>query len=200
MNNIRFPLGGGAATPRPAVPAAESHINFGLEKIRVLVVDDNAFSRRIARTALNALNIRTILDVPSARDGLEAIQNFLPDLILTDWVMEPDDGIYFVQAVRRGAIPDARCLPMILVSGHSETWRVNAARDAGVNEYVVKPYTCKTLYSKIRAIIESRRPFIDVPNGFFGPDRRRRYAPVGNKRRLLDGMSDAPSGAHAAAI
>jgi DNA-binding response OmpR family regulator len=62
-------------------------------------------------------------------------------------------------------------------------WRVHNARDAGANEFVVKPFSAKTLYAKIRAIVDNPRPFIDVPRAFFGPDRRRRTIPVAEDKR-----------------
>jgi DNA-binding response OmpR family regulator len=57
------------------------------------------------------------------------------------------------------------------------------ARDAGVNEFVVKPFSTNTLYAKIRATVEHPRAFVELPDGYLGPDRRRRSIPVAEQRR-----------------
>ena len=154
-----------------------------LQRVRVLIIGDNPFSLWLTRSTLHALNIRTIAEANGVDDGIAALESFAPDLILVDWEMPPDDGIEFVKRVRSNTKLDARFTPIILVSGYSEMWRVQVARDARVNEYVVKPYTAKALYAKIRAIAENPRPFISAAGGYFGPDRRRRLVVVAHERR-----------------
>jgi two-component system, chemotaxis family, chemotaxis protein CheY len=75
-----------------------------------------------------------------------------------------------------------------MVSAYAELWRVREARDAGCNEFVVKPFAARTLYAKIRTIVENPRPFVEVPDGYFGPDRRRRNTPVQEERRKAGGQ------------
>jgi two-component system, chemotaxis family, chemotaxis protein CheY len=154
-----------------------------LSGLRVLVIDDHAFSRHVGMAALRSLNIKTLAEAETASEGLGLIQTFAPDLILVDWVMEGMDGITFVKTVRGNKGTNARFLPIIMVSAYAELWRVREARDAGCNEFVVKPFAARTLYAKIRTIIENPRPFVDVPDGYFGPDRRRRNMPVDQERR-----------------
>ena len=83
--------------------------------------------------------------------------------------------------------------PLVLMSGHTEQWRVNMARDAGVNEFLAKPISAKTLYDRILAVIEKPRPFVRTKN-YFGPCRRRvnsrDYA--GPERRFSGGKVAAP--------
>lgn len=156
---------------------------LNLTGLRVLVIDDHAFSRHVGMAALRSLNIKTIAEAENANEGLGAVQSFAPDLILVDWVMEGIDGITFVKSVRGNKNSNARFLPIIMVSAYAELWRVREARDAGCNEFVVKPFAARTLYAKIRAIIENPRPFVEVADGYFGPDRRRRNMPVEQERR-----------------
>lgn len=148
----------------------------------MLVVDDHAFSRHIAMAALRSLNVHTIAEAENASEGLQAVQTFQPDLILVDWVMEGVDGITFVKSVRGNKGSNSRFLPIIMVSAYAELWRVREARDAGCNEFVVKPFAARTLYAKIRAIVENPRPFVEAET-YFGPDRRRRNMPVQEERR-----------------
>ena len=67
---------------------------------------------------------------------------------------------------------------------------MTAARDAGVNEFVVKPFSAQGLFTRIQAVIEKPRPFVKV-SGYFGPDRRRRRRPFeGEERRHTDAKAD----------
>jgi two-component system chemotaxis response regulator CheY len=170
-------------------PATTVHLrpvthSLDLSRVRILNVDDNHFSRSITRVALKALNVPLVEDAGSVAEGLALIESHQPDLILLDWEMPKEDGLSLVRRLRGGEIPASRFVPIILVSGYSEMWRVAAARDAGVNEFVVKPFTANTLYSKMRLIIDSHRPFVEVPQTFFGPDRRRRAQPITAERRI----------------
>jgi CheY-like chemotaxis protein len=160
-------------------------LDFG--RLRVLIVDDNAFSRRIALFALRALNIQSVAEAESAESGYAALKSFGPDLILVDWVMRPIDGLAFIKRVRADKASGFRYVPIIMVSGFSEIWRVRQARDTGANEYVVKPFSAKILYTKLRTLIDVPRPFIEVPKGYFGPDRRRHDQPfAGLDRRATN--------------
>lgn len=154
-----------------------------LSALRVLVIDDNAFSRRLVLAALRALNMHQVSEAENAVDGLSALKAFVPDLVLVDWVMPNVDGMQFAKQVRADKTGAFRFLPIIMTTSYSEIWRVQQARDAGVNEFVVKPFSARTLYNKIKTIIDNPRPFIDIAGGYFGPDRRRRTQTVKEERR-----------------
>lgn len=90
----------------------------------------------------------------------------------------------------RGANDSANpYLPVIMITGHSERSRVIEARDAGVNEFVVKPLTARALLSRLDSVIMRPRPFIRCRT-YFGPDRRRIHNPQfsGPYRRHTDGV------------
>lgn len=167
---------------------------LNLSALRVVVIDDHAFSRHLEMAALRSLNIHLISEAENAEDGFAAIRSFAPDLVLVDWEMQGEDGITFVKRIRRDKANSFRFLPFIMVSAYSELWRVQEARDAGCNEFVVKPFSAHTLYAKIRTIVENPRPFIDLPDGYFGPDRRRRSMPVTEERRAEADSADAEDG------
>ena len=82
------------------------------------------------------------------------------------------DGIELTREIRNAADSANRFVPIVMVSGYAQRGRVLTARDAGVNEFVVKPITATALFSRIRAVIEKPRPFVRTKT-FFGPDRRR---------------------------
>lgn len=144
-----------------------------LESIRILVVEDNSFARRIVMEILKHLGASNVI---IAKDGEEAwleIKKEMPDIVLLDWEMGPVDGLNFLNRVRHDpACPNAY-LPIIMVTGYADRWHVFAARDAGVNEYVIKPLSAKALLDRIQAVIERPRRFVRIGK-FFGPDRRRK--------------------------
>ena len=140
--------------------------------LRFLVVDDNQHVRRIVRTLLHGFGVREVYEAGDGAAGLDAVQNFLPDFIITDWVMPLFDGLEFVQMIRQ---PDSTLnpyVPIIMLSAHSERHRVLQARDAGVNDFLCKPISAKSLHQRISAILLNPRPFIRATS-YFGPDRRR---------------------------
>ena len=131
--------------------------------------------RTILRRVLKALDVRAVHEAEDGRDAFRALQTFEPDIAIVDWEMKPMNGIEFVKAVRRRHDGVNPFMPIIMLSAHSEMSRVTAARDAGVNEFVVKPISVKALFSRIEAIIERPRPFVRAET-YFGPERRRRDA------------------------
>ena len=154
-----------------------------LSAIRVLAIDDNTFSRRLVMAALRSLNILQIAEAENAIDGFSMLKAFMPDMVVVDWVMPDVDGLEFVKQMRADKTGNFRFLPVIMATSYSEIWRVQQARDVGVNEFVVKPFSARTLYTKIKTIIDYPRPFIELSEGYFGPDRRRRTIAVKEDRR-----------------
>lgn len=143
-----------------------------LSNINFLVVDDNAFMRTTIRRILETLGAFRVREAPDGAEAIKMMENWAVDIVLTDWVMTPLDGIEFTKIVRHSREFPHRFVPIIIVSAYSESWRVTEARDAGVTEYIVKPISATTMFAHIRKVVEEPRPFINAP-GYFGPDRRR---------------------------
>lgn len=143
-----------------------------LENIKFLVVDDNQFMRRIIKTTLAAFHCR---NVKEAADGAEALRllssGYFPDILITNWQMPMIDGIDLSRMVRTGSDSRDPYVPIIMVTGHSEHNRIIEARDAGVNEILVKPISARTLTTRIFSVINHPRPFVRS-GGYFGPDRK----------------------------
>ncbi|HEX4117616.1 MAG TPA: response regulator, partial [Rhizomicrobium sp.] len=115
-------------------------------------------------------------DIHEAADGsaaLEALAARRCDLILCDLAMKPMDGLEFTRDVRRSKKSANPFVPIIMISGYTEKRRVEAARDAGVTEFLAKPITAQSLYSRIAEIMERPRAFIRS-DAYCGPDRRRK--------------------------
>ncbi|OWY70886.1 hypothetical protein B7486_14905 [cyanobacterium TDX16] len=114
--------------------------------MKILLVDDSRTIRNIQKNTLKSLGY---VDILEASDGLEAL-NFIskerPGLILMDWNMSNMDGITLIKKVRE----TDKALPIIMVTTEAEKSRVIEAVKAGVNNYVVKPFTADTLAEKIK--------------------------------------------------
>ena len=146
---------------------------YNLEKLGVLVVDDSQFMRNLVESILHALRVKNVYLSADAAEAFIALGHSQIDLVLVDWVMEPLDGLDFVRLVRTGRDSPNPYIPVIMLTGHTEAWRVRQARDVGVNEFMAKPLSAKGLYQRIISVIDNPRPFVRTKN-FFGPDRRRK--------------------------
>jgi two-component system chemotaxis response regulator CheY len=116
----------------------------------VLVVDDYNTMIRILRNLLKQLGFA---DIDEAADGTAALAKMRErkyGLVISDWNMEPMTGYELLKEVR--ADPGLATTPFIMVTAESKTENVIAAKKAGVNNYIVKPFNAQTLQSKIEAV------------------------------------------------
>ena len=87
--------------------------------------------------------------------------------------MENDTCEDFLRAVRQNPKHHFRMVPIVLVTGYTEIQRIHLARDLGINEFIVKPISAKSLHARLVKLIENPRKFY-MSQTYFGPDRRRR--------------------------
>ncbi len=146
--------------------------SYSLDELNFLVVDDNENMRVMIQSILFALGVRKMRVVSSVAEAVKVMKKFQADIVLTDWHMEPQDGIDLVRIIRNSKDSPNPYVPIIMLTGHTELQRVIDARDAGVNEFLAKPLSAKSLYGRIATIIESPRPFVRTKE-YFGPCRRR---------------------------
>jgi two-component system chemotaxis response regulator CheY len=119
--------------------------------MKVLVVDDYATMRRIIRNLLTQIGFT---DVDEAADGASALSKLREakfGLVISDWNMEPMTGLQLLKEVRADKM--LKDTPFIMVTAESKTENVVAAKQAGVNNYIVKPFNAETLKSKIQSVI-----------------------------------------------
>jgi len=143
------------------------------EHLKVLIVEDNQHMRALLRSLLNAIGIRDVAEANNGASALDALRERKCDLILSDLAMQPMDGLEFTRKVRSGNQSPNPFVPIIMITGHTEKHRVEAARDAGITEFLAKPITAQMLFSRIAEIIERPRAFVRCES-YFGPDRRRK--------------------------
>jgi CheY-like chemotaxis protein len=153
-------------------------------RLRTLIVDDNVHMRALLRRMLGMRGVRETLEAADGHSAMAMLAAQTFDLVLLDLEMVPMNGIEFARLIRQQG-KNSR-VPIIMVSGHTELESVRKARDAGVNEFLVKPVTLKNLYSRIDEVFERPRPFVSCAS-YVGPERRRKdYGSSAPKRRDAD--------------
>ncbi|HOA71891.1 MAG TPA: response regulator [Phycisphaerae bacterium] len=113
--------------------------------MKILLVDDSRTIRNIQKNVLAQIGHTDILEAADGLEALNQIAEHKPDLVLVDWNMPNMDGITLVRKIRE----TDRRLPLVMVTTEAEKSRVLEAIKAGVNNYVVKPFTAETLSEKI---------------------------------------------------
>jgi two-component system, chemotaxis family, chemotaxis protein CheY len=113
--------------------------------MRILLVDDSKTMRNIQKAVLAQLGYTEILEACDGQDALSKAPSYKPDLMLVDWNMPNMDGLTFVKTWRQ----TNKTMPIIMVTTESEKSRVIEAIKAGVNNYVVKPFTPDLLSQRI---------------------------------------------------
>ena len=159
----------------------------GLQALRLLVVDDNPHIRAIVLELAHGLGVREVLQAADGAEGLMRLREAPVDVALVDLNMAPVDGVAFTREVRNAPDSPDIHLPVIMMTGHAERAKVEAARDAGVTEFLLKPLTLRAVADRLEAVIQRPRAFVRAPH-YFGPDRRRRADPAyaGPRRRVDD--------------
>ncbi len=174
-------------------------MSYSLENVSVMVADDNAYIRRLVRTILEGFDCRQIVECANGQEAMRQLSlGAEPDLVIADWAMGPTDGLELTAELRDEAHSPMPFVPIILLTAHSELHRVIRARDAGVNEILVKPVSAERLYRRIASLIDQPRPFIRTPT-YFGPSRRGEDMPfAGPDRRRASPPAPAAEAAQSA--
>jgi two-component system, chemotaxis family, chemotaxis protein CheY len=116
----------------------------------LLIVDDYKTMLRIIRGLLNQLGFSNIDEATDGTMALELLGKKQYGLVISDWNMEPMSGYELLKSVR--ANPTTKALPFIMITAESKTENVIAAKQAGVSNYIVKPFNADTLKGKIEAV------------------------------------------------
>ncbi|NBX66005.1 MAG: response regulator [Proteobacteria bacterium] len=122
------------------------------KNMQVLVVDDYSTMRRIIRNLLNQLGFPNVDEATDGQQALSMTGTKKYGLIISDWNMEPMSGLELLKGIRGGS-NDNKTVPFIMVTAESKTENVILAKQAGVNNYIVKPFNAETLKTKISAVI-----------------------------------------------
>jgi two-component system chemotaxis response regulator CheY len=139
---------------------------------KVLVVDDEHYMRKVVRTLLMSIGVRTIYEAANGSAGLDLIRSAAPDVVIVDWEMPGIDGADFVRMVRSPDIFPFPNVPIIMLTGHGERSRVIESVQVGVNEFLLKPVSSKALQDRMVAVLTNPRPFVRSGD-YYGPAPRK---------------------------
>jgi two-component system, chemotaxis family, chemotaxis protein CheY len=117
----------------------------------VLIVDDYKTMLRIIRNLLKQIGFNNVDEATDGKAALEKMQQRKYGLVISDWNMEPMTGLELLKEVR--ADESLRPTPFIMITAESKTENVIAAKEAGVNNYIVKPFNAATLKTKLTSVL-----------------------------------------------
>ncbi len=155
---------------------ANTQIEKMLQGLNILIVDDNAYMRRLTRTMLTNLGAKSVLEAPDGLAALEAIRTCDPDVMLLDWDMPVLNGIEVLRIVRSPGVFPRPNLPVIMLTTRAQRAQVNEALRAGANEFLLKPTSPKALCDRLLSIVYKPRPMVKLGT-YYVPQPRRLSAP-----------------------
>lgn len=123
------------------------------KNIKILIVDDHSMIRNIVKNLFQHLGYVNITEADDGLTALPLLQKGGFDLLVTDWMMPGMQGIDLIKAVRKDR--HLSSLPVLLLTAESKREQIVEAMNAGVNGYVVKPFTSKRLMEKLEFIFET---------------------------------------------
>src|ERR1700754_1647840 len=139
---------------------SKKQIDTLIQSLCVLVVDDNQYMRKMIRNLLVNCGVKDIYEANDGIAALDAIRSVAPDVVILDWEMPLLSGAELVRIVRSPGVFPMPDVPIIMLSGHGERWRVLEAARLGVNEYLVKPVSAKAIYDRLISITLQPRPIV----------------------------------------
>ena len=140
-------------------------------EIQVLVVDDDAGTRKLVKALLTSMGVRNIWEAGDGVAGLELVQKIEPDVIILDWQMPRIQGPNFMRILRSPDTFPYPAVPVIMLTGHGECSKVKEAISVGVNEFLLKPVSAKALLDRMIAVLFNPRPMVRKRD-YYGPELR----------------------------
>ncbi len=173
--------------------------DYRFDRLKILLVDDNAHMRKLITTILHAFGVSHIYEADTAKQAWGMLRECNVDVIFVDWVMEGMSGIELAKMIRTSPSSPNPFVPMIMLTGHTQIEHVREARDAGINEFLAKPASVNAVLMRLIAVIDQPRPFVRTTS-YFGPCRRRRDEEYYGPERRTTKEPDAADAASFAAI
>ena len=148
------------------------HVEFRIQQLSVLVVDDSAFMRKMVRSLLNNIGVKKVYEAADGIAGLEQIRAVSPDVIVLDWEMPLLNGPELVRIVRSPGVFPTPDIPIIMLTAHGERSRIVEAVRIGVNEFLCKPVSAKMLTDRLISILAKPRMNVQLGD-YYGPEPRK---------------------------
>jgi two-component system chemotaxis response regulator CheY len=144
--------GASRAPPDPSTNTLEFKRVTANKNMRILIVDDFSTMRRIIKNLLGELGYTNTAEADDGSTALVALAQGQFDFVITDWNMPGTTGIELLRAIR--ANERFKALPVLMVTAEAKREQIIEAAQAGVNGYVIKPFTAQTLEEKLDKIFE----------------------------------------------
>lgn len=148
-------------------------MSYDFRKIKVLVVDCQPSIYELLKGVLNAFTVpqKNIFPAFTVEEAFDKFRIVNHHLIIIDWLENPNDAVNLARMVRTHKKSPNPFVPIIMTAGSSHEKRVLRARDAGISEYLVKPFTAGALAERITRVVEDQKAFV-ISESYTGPDRR----------------------------
>lgn len=143
------------------------------DKLTVLVADPSPHMSALIVSMLRAIKVRDAHEVNSAAGAMSLLKARRFSVIILDDALADFDGVALTRRLRAAEHNPNRDTPVIMISGAPDAERIKAARDAGVTEFLRKPFAANHVASRLNSILKAPREFIEG-EAYVGPDRRRR--------------------------
>jgi two-component system chemotaxis response regulator CheY len=150
----------------------DKNVSLLMQRIKVLVVEDEPYTRKVIRTLLSGIGVRHVHEASNGAEGLDAVRAIAPDIVLLDWDLPKVDGAEFMRTVRLPATFPYPDVPVIMLTAHGEKSRVVQAVQLGVHEYLVKPVSSQALLARIVVVLAKPRPIVHIGK-YYGPEPRK---------------------------
>lgn len=161
-----------------------------LDGQRILVVEENAHAASLARQTLLSAGASEVVTAADGHAALRQLSSFQPDILVADLTMPGMSGLELTRIVRQSAldtnadVPDPS-IPIVVVSAFGSRASVQTARSAGIDAYVIKPFSIGSLVKRVDRASRRSADFIVNP-AYVGPDRRTRSGTGAGHRRFTD--------------
>ena len=153
---------------------------------KILVADSSQYLGNLTANMLRAVGAKSVVTATDSAAVLLALHRGTFEAVVVDERVEPIDGVALTRQIRGEDGGNNRLIPIIMTFAEASRERIEAARDAGVTEFIKKPMSPKILEARINQAIENPRAFVEAP-AYVGPDRRRRKLALnGEDRRQKD--------------
>ena len=143
-----------------------------IQGLNILIVDGNAYMRRLTRTMLMNLGAKSVMEAADGLAALEAIRICDPDVVLLDWDMPVLNGMEVMRIVRSPGVFPRPNIPIIMLTSRAHRSYVVEALRAGVHEYLVKPTSPKALHDRLMSIVVKPRPMMQLGELYVPKPRR----------------------------
>lgn len=141
-------------------------------EVNIVIADRDHKIAQLVKKILSTLGCNRIFIVTDGQDVIQLMKEEKIDIIITEWQLKTMNGIELATHLRQSLDSPNRMVPIIMLTTRGDRIDIQTARDCGISEYLVKPFSAKTLLERLYAVVEEPRSFI-MCKTFVGPDRRR---------------------------